>query len=301
MKLNHQVYVGDHYRAKATVQQLAVLLVNPIFNCLNRQWVEHVQIPLAEQVGMEGRADFYNQVPAIRDMAQAHLAAVYSLVALDTKYFNYDAIIAEQIKVIEASKIVDFVRVQYMGGKIKNKEVPSFWEEEGIPSDSRTETFFALKVICNTARWLGVPFYWRSGKRMAKKLGEVAFHFHPNFSGIKPTVLGLEIAPNPGIKIELITKAKGPGIRLESVNWELPFENDIIDGHARLLVDCLRGDYSLASSPEFAIASWKLLDPVLQAWEADRSSEIPQYAAGTDGPQAAAQMLKRDGREWRSL
>jgi glucose-6-phosphate 1-dehydrogenase len=314
-----QVYRIDHYLGKQTVQNLLVFRFgNGIFEPLwNRNYIDHIQITAAEPLGVEQRASFYEATGALRDMLQSHMLQLTSLVSLEAPAnFDANAVRNEKIKVLQSirpfteemvSKFV--VRGQYGPGTAKGTSVPGYTQEKGVNPDSVTETYVAAELFVDNWRWSGVPFYLRTGKRLAKSRTEVAIRFkdapHMVFRGnnLQPNWLVLNIQPEEGISLSFGAKAPGGQMQISPVTMDFrysaAFGEASRDAYATLINDCIRGDATLFDRADSVEAAWALVDPILQAWKSGSVPPISTYPAGSHGPRSADDLIESEGREWR--
>lgn len=314
-----RVYRIDHYLGKETVQNLMALrfanaLFEPVWNAAH---IDHVQITVAECLGVEERADYYDTAGAMRDMVQNHLLQLLCLVAMEPPpSLEADAVRDEKLKVLRALKPIDehnaaslTVRGQYRTGASAGSAVPGYLDELGS-SLSRTETFVALKAEVANWRWAGVPFYLRTGKRLATRVSEIVVGFRPvphsAFGGtagpIHANQLVIRLQPDEGVKLWLMIKDPGPGgIRLSHVPLDMSFAEAFKvrnpDAYERLILDVVRGDQTLFMRRDEVEAAWHWVDPMLDAWRIMNETPRP-YTAGTWGPSAAIALIERDGRTW---
>ncbi len=315
-----QVYRIDHYLGKETVQNVLVFrFSNGIFEPLwNRNYVDHVQITAAETLGVERRADFYENTGATRDMIQSHVLQLVSLVAMEPPgTFDATAVRNEKIKVLQSIRPYDaeavrqfIVSGQYGPGSLDGAAMPGYRQEPGVRPDSRTETFVAAKLAIDNWRWARVPFYLRTGKRLAGRTTEIAIQFcqapHMMFRGrdIEPNWLVLNIQPEEGISLSFGAKLPGPEMRIKTVTMDFSYRSAFGPGsrsaYATLLNDCMRGDATLFDRADSVEAAWALVDPILKAWQ-NSTPAFPNYAAGSWGPREADELMERDGRRWRNL
>ena len=318
------VYRIDHYLGKETVQNLLVLrFANALFEPIwSRAAVDHVQITVAEDLGVGTRGDYYDKSGAMRDMVQNHLLQLLCLVAMEPpSSMEADAIRTEKIKVLQALVPIDAshinentVRGQYRAGLVNGEAAKTYTDElapiDGAPAKSNTETYVALKAEIANWRWAGVPFYLRTGKRLAARRSEIVVHFRPPphnlFEGSpQPNSLVMRLQPDEGMEMWLQIKEPGPGgLRVKTVPLDLSYAETFTlrypDAYERLLMDVVRGNLSLFMRRDEVEAAWVWVDRIIKAW--DEANVEPQpYVAGSDGPLAAALMMDRDGRAWREL
>jgi glucose-6-phosphate 1-dehydrogenase len=317
-----QIYRIDHYLAKETVQNVFVMrFANGIFEPLwNQRYVDHVQIAVAETIGVGHRAGYYEEAGILRDMFQNHLLQLLCLTAMEPPVkFEADAVRAEKVKVLQSIRPIPeekadewAVRGQYGPGVVDGKIVSGYRQEPNVAPDSKTPTCAAVKFVLDNWRWSGVPFYVRSGKRMAKRISEIAIefkgvphHYFRHQSGeLPPNVLRLRIQPEEAVSLKFEAKIPGTVAEVESVYMDFPYSNlgaSQHGGYERLLVDVTHGDQTLFIRGDEAEEAWRVLDPLLKAWEKLPPPEFPNYAAGTMGPEAADRFIDRDGRRWRTL
>jgi len=316
-----QVFRIDHYLGKETVQNLLVLrFANGIFEPIwNRQYVDHVQITVAETIGVEERAGYYEHAGAMRDIVQNHLLQLLALVSMEPPAaFDDKAVRDEKVKVMRALRPIggddlstNAVRGQYTRGFIEGVPVVGYREEPGVAPDSRTETYVALKSWVDNWRWEGTPFYLRTGKRLPKQSTEIAIQFraapHQLFSrealaGLETNALVLRIQPDEGISLKFAAKVPVQGIRIRAVNMDFDygaaFMVDAPDAYETLILDALRGDATLFTRHDEVDQQWAFVDPIIKGWT--EAPGVPAlYDAGTWGPTEADDLIERDGRKWR--
>ncbi|PIQ83667.1 MAG: glucose-6-phosphate dehydrogenase [Candidatus Omnitrophica bacterium CG11_big_fil_rev_8_21_14_0_20_63_9] len=316
-----QVYRIDHYLGKETVQNLLIFrFANAIFEPLwNRRYIDHVQITVAETLGVEHRAGYYDRAGVLRDMFQNHLLQLLCFIAMEPPAsFEADRIRDEKVKVMRAVRPIALdrlgevvVRGQYQAGVVDDARVPGYLEEEGISSTSTTDTFAALKLFVDNWRWQDVPFYLRSGKRLAQHVSEVVIQFksvpHSMFRGLpanslSPNKLILRIQPEEGICLSFEAKYPGPKVCMSSVamdfNYQQVFGIKPPGAYEHLLLECMLGDQTLFARQDWVELSWGLLTPLLEAWQGSASQPPVPYVAGSWGPDEAVTLLARDGRQW---
>ena len=319
----NQIYRIDHYLGKETVQNIMVFRFdNAIFEPIwNRRYIDHVQITNAETVGVEQRGGYFDTAGTLRDMVPNHMMQLLSLIAMESPVsFEADAVRSEQAKVLHALQplvaedvLQEAVRGQYGEGAIGEERVPAYRAEPGVSAESRTETFVAMKLRIENWRWVGVPFYLRTGKRLAKRHTEITVQFKKTpFELFRKSPvhkhsnqLVLQIQPVEGISLSFGAKIPGPILRVGSVDMSFEYSKyfgaDAYTGYEVLLYDCMIGDATLFQRADMVEGGWTVVDPVLDVWKALPPHRFPNYAAGSWGPKASDELLQRDGREWRTI
>jgi glucose-6-phosphate 1-dehydrogenase len=314
-----QVYRIDHFLGKETVQSImAVRFGNGMFEpTWRREYIDHVQITAAETVGVEMRGSFYESTGALRDMVPNHLFTLLSMVAMDPpNSFDADDVRTEKARVAKAMRPVqpaDAVRGQYGPGEEAGKPVAGYRQEPNVSPQSTTETYVALKVYVENWRWTGVPFYLRTGKRMAGRRTEITIHYKPapyrmfrdtRVDELIPNIVRIQIDPEQGIETQFMAKVPGPEMRLGRVEMSMHYKDFFKElanvGYETLLYDCMMGDATLFQRADAIEAGWAAVQPLLDAWGHNQES-LESYAAGSEGPAAADQLLTRDGRQWLKL
>jgi glucose-6-phosphate 1-dehydrogenase len=314
------VFRIDHYLGKETVQNiLALRFANTLFEPIwNRGYVDHIQITMAEDIGIGGRAGYYDGIGAARDVIQNHLLQLLALTAMEEPVsFEADALRQEKEKVLSAVQIPDDLAVgtargQYAAGWQGGIPVPGYLEEQGIPLDSTTETYAAMRLEVDTRRWAGVPFYLRTGKRLPSRMTEIAMMFqrapHLPFTRTDTEELGqnalvIRVQPDEGITVRFGSKVPGSAMEVRDVNMDFAYGESFTESspeaYERLLLDVLIGDPPLFPRQREVELSWRILDPIEDYWTGHTKPE--QYPAGTPGPSSADAMIARDGRSWRRL
>jgi len=316
-----QVFRIDHYLGKETVQNLLVFrFANSLFEPVwGREHVDHVQITVAEDIGVEGRGRFYEQTGITRDIVENHLMQLLCLTAMEPPIsLLADAVRDEKVKVLRSLRPMDprtvpmsVVRGQYARGIVRGEEVLAYVEEPDVAPDSKVETFVAMRCHVDNWRWSGVPFYVRAGKRLARRVTEIAIVFkevpHTLFRaadrGITPNVLSVRVQPDEGIALRFISKEPGQQTILRDVamdfRYGLAFGSNTPEAYERLLLDAMRGEATLFTRRDEVEAQWAYMDGVLHAWSANGYPPPPTYPSGSWGPQQADDLLVRDGRRWR--
>ncbi len=318
----NQTFRIDHYLGKETVQNiLAFRFGNGFFEPLwNNNYIDHVQITVAETVGVEHRGGFYEATGALRDMVPNHIMALVSLTAMEPpNSFASEPLRDEKTKVLRAIRPLKpadvanwAVRGQYGSGTLEGKPVPGYRSEPQVDLKSSTETYVAMKLAIDNWRWSGVPFYLRTGKRMAQRLTEIAIKFKApplllfRQTGVKQleqNELILHIQPNEGISLNFSAKIPGPLVKLGAVDMSFKYADHFgsapSTGYETLLLDCMIGDPALFQRADTVDAGWRVVDPILEAWKASPATDFPNYAAGSWGPRASDDLLKHNGRKWR--
>jgi glucose-6-phosphate 1-dehydrogenase len=319
-----QIYRIDHYLGKETVQNiLAFRFANGIFEPIwNRRYIDHVQISVAETVGVEQRGSYYDQAGGLRDMVPNHIMQLISLTSMEPPIsFHADAVRDEQAKILHAIQplsseevLTRTVRGQYGAGLMDGQRVPGYREEDDVPNDSRTETFVAMRLLIDNWRWADVPFYLRTGKRLAAQNTHIVIQFRrapfvlfrdTPVENLMPNQLVLHIQPEEGISLQFAAKVPGPIMRLGAVDMNFEYADYFglqpSTGYERLLHDCMIGDQTLFQRADMVEAGWCVVSPALDVWKALPPRNFPNYAAGTWGPKEADDLLERDGRHWRNF
>jgi len=319
-----QIYRMDHYLGKETVQNiLAFRFGNGIFEPLwNRKYIDHIQITMAETEGVGTRAGYYDKAGVVRDVFQNHLLQLLTLTAMEAPaVFKAKAVRDEKVKVLNSINNItsdialkNTFRAQYVSGTIDGKRVKSYRDEPDVDPDSLTETYMAARLFVNNWRWAGVPFILRSGKRLPKRVTEIAIQFKQiplslfgqrNLAGEAPNVLVIRIQPNEGITLFLGAKVPGGVMKIEPVEMRFSyaeaFGGSPPEAYERLLLDSLMGDATLFTRSDEVEEAWRLAQGIIDAWEKQDLENLPVYEAGTQGPHGADDLMKNDGRRWRKI
>jgi glucose-6-phosphate 1-dehydrogenase len=313
------VYRIDHYLGKETVQNVMVMrFANGIFEPVwNRRYVDHVQITVAEDLGIERRGAYYERAGALRDIFQNHLLQLLSIVSMEPPVnFDAETVRDEKVKILRSIRPIDVardvVRGQYGPGWVAGQEVKGYRQEEKVAADSKTETYVAIRLFLDNWRWADTPFYLRTGKRLATRASELAIQFkkapHLPFAstaaqGLNPNVLVMRIQPHEGASLKIAAKIPGPTMRLRTVNMDFFYGSSFLvespDAYERLILDCMLGDPTLFAREDEVERAWTLVDSVEEVWATQPPPDFSNYAAGTWGPEAADALMERDGRRWR--
>ncbi len=318
-----QIFRIDHYLGKETVQNLmAFRFANTLFEPVwNRNFIDHVEITAAEDIGIGGRAAYYDRAGALRDLVQNHMLQLLSLLTMEPpSSFDANRVRDEKVKVLSA--VVPpapedvpalTVRGQYTAGMVGGEEVPGYLQEDGVPDDSRTETYAALRLNVSNWRWAGVPFYLRTGKRLARRVTEIAVTLKPvphvafqssGSVGVQRNQIILTVQPDEGVSVAIGAKIPGTRMRIRPVYMEFRYGTSFIsqspEAYERLILDAMRGDATLFTRNDEIETLWGIVDPILSAWQEDTSSPLARYPAGSSGPEEANRLLDSD-REWRRL
>lgn len=319
-----QIYRIDHYLGKETVQNLLVFRFgNGIFEPVwNRRYVDHIEITVAETVGVESRASYFERAGTLRDMVPNHLFQLISLTAMEPPIsFAADAVRDEQAKILRAIQPMTpeevlnrSVRGQYGEGTLGDQRLIGYRQEPGVAKDSGVETFVAMKLAIDNWRWADVPFYLRVGKRLPKRVTEIAIHFkrapfilfrNTPIERLSKNMLLIRIQPDEGIALRFGAKIPGPVLQLGTVNMDFRytdyFGSTPATGYERLLYDAMAGDATLFQRADMVESAWSVVTPVLDVWEALRPRNFPNYASGTWGPKEADALMEKDGRVWRKI
>jgi len=317
-----QVYRIDHYLGKETVQNvMAFRFANMMFEPIwNRNFIDYVQISAAEDIGVGTRAGYYDTSGALRDLVQNHMLQLLALLCMEPPVsFSADDVRDEKVKVLHAidpptpEDVRDHVvRAQYASGMVGGESVPGYLEEDGVPPGSKTETYVALRLEVDNWRWAGVPIYMRTGKRLARKVTEIAVTLKPvphvafgseGSVGVQPNQIILTMQPNEGVSMSLGAKIPGSRMRIRPVNMEFlygtAFMSQSPEAYERLIMDAMRGDATLFTRVDEVESQWRICDPILEAW-AQMDEDLPQYPAGSAGPEEANGILKK-GHRWRGI
>jgi glucose-6-phosphate 1-dehydrogenase len=316
-----QIYRIDHYLGKETAQNLLVFrLGNAVFEPIwNRRYIDHVQLTVAESIGIEGRGSFYETAGAFRDVMQNHMFMLLALIAMEPPTtFDGEAIRNEKVKLLRSIRkttpeeaLRNTVRGQYREGMVGGKNVPGYRQEPNVDPNSTIETYAAVKLIIDNWRWAGVPFYLRSGKRLAQRSTKIVMRFKtPPLSlfgtnerdPIAPNYLIFNIQPDEGITFQVRAKVPGPSICTSSVRLDFDYsqfgERQPTTGYEKMLYDCMVGDATLFHRSDMVDAAWEAAEPILDAWENNKPKDFPNYEAGSWGPKAADELMAQDNHKW---
>jgi glucose-6-phosphate 1-dehydrogenase len=313
-----QVYRIDHYLGKETVQNvLAFRFANGMFEPIwNRNFIDYVQITASEDIGIGRRAGYYDHAGALRDLVQNHMLQLLTLLCMEPPVtFDADEVRDEKVKVLHAVAPPPpdaVVRGRYTAGMAEGKEAVGYLEEEGVPEGSRTETYVALRLEVDNWRWAGVPIYLRTGKRLARKITEIAVTLKPvphlafaaeGSVGVQPNQLILTVQPNEGVSLSLSAKIPGTRMRIRPVNMEFLYGTSFLsqspEAYERLILDTMRGDATLFTRDDEVEAQWRIIDPILESWDQD-DQPLAEYPAGTQGPEEEERILA-PGHRWRAI
>jgi glucose-6-phosphate 1-dehydrogenase len=316
-----QIFRIDHYLGKETVQNILVLrFANSVLEPLwNAKYVDHVQLTVAEEEGVGRRAGYYEEAGALRDMVQNHILQVLAMIAMEPPWsLDPENIRDAKLNVLRCLRCLksadvekQVIRAQYGPGYHHGEDVPGYRREEGVRRDSTTETYVALKMFIDNWRWAGVPFYLRSGKRLARRDTEIVIQFRrpplllfeaAAIAEIEPNRLILRIQPDEGIEIRMKAKRPGPTVQLNTVKLDFSYrdfgEATAATGYERLLYDATNGDTTLFHRADMVEAAWKIATPVLDVWQSLPPRDFPNYVAGSLGPAAADELIQRGGHKW---
>jgi glucose-6-phosphate 1-dehydrogenase len=317
----HQIYRIDHYLGKETAQNLLVFrLGNAVFEPIwNRRYIDHFQLTVAESIGVEGRGAFYESAGAFRDVMQNHMFMLLALIAMEPpNSLQGEAVRNEKVKLLQAVRsstpeeaLASTVRGQYGPGQVGGLSVPGYRQEKNVNPESTVETYAAVKLMIDNWRWAGVPFYLRSGKRLAKRTTKIVVRFKvPSLAlfgsneneMIAPNRLIFNIQPDEGITFQVRAKVPGPTLATNAVHLDFDYsqfgDRAPTTGYEKLLYDCMVGDSTLFHRSDMVKAAWEAAQPILDAWGNNPPKDFPNYAAGAWGPAAADELLERDDHKW---